>query len=406
MMTSQSQPLPQTHFELDSFTTAATIAPLTSTTRTESLFNIGTVTAPGSVPSYIPRPPDSPNFLFGGDINITDNAAESKERRLLELRLQHNYIDQIAQPFFLAQGAEVKAAWMREVPQLAIQYENVLYAMLAISATHLLRSDADNPILHAARQHYLVMSLSEHGKAIDRLDDNDRSVDAACFASLLILINSFAMLHERDHNTTSIIPSYLPPMSWFEMGRGAFTVICYMLDRERSRAKADPAASNQSFASTPAARVIVAPPVFWDDPTLYQEPNRRAFDSILTQSIHPSGDGDWDAPTQETYEKTLSYIGAIYISIQNGEPTFAVCRRIQCFPMWIPGQFIEFVREQRPRALVMLAHLFAMVVQVRAAVWWIGETGQKEIRAIQRVLPERWQQLMIWPMLILSESEL
>lgn len=403
MATTRPQVPPQPLYEFDSFPTAGAMNSLTSTTRAE-FFSLTHATSLGSVPSYVPRQPDSPN-LFGGDMSITDTAAESRERRLLELRLQHNYIDQVAEQFYFTQGGEVKSAWLREVPKLALQYENVLYTMLAISATNLLRSDPENPILHAARQHYLVMSLSEHGRAIDRLTDNDQSVDAACFASLLILINSFAMLHERDHNTTSIVPSYFPPMSWFEMGRGAFTITSYMLDRERTRAQADPGASTQSIASSPAARVIVAPPVFWEDPTLFQEPNRRAFQGILTQSIHPSGDGEWDALTQETYEKTLSYIGAIHIAIQSSEPPFSICRRIQYFPMWIPGQFIEFVRELRPRALVMLAHFFAMVVQIRTAVWWIGDTGQKEIRAIQRVLPERWQHLMIWPMMVLHESE-
>ena len=65
--------------------------------------------------------------------------------------------------------------------------------------------------------------------------------------------------------------------------------------------------------------------------------------------------------------------------------------------MFIPPLFIEFVSEQRPRSLVVLAHFFATVAQVRS-VWWIGKSGEREIRAIHQALPEEWRGQMIWPL--------
>jgi hypothetical protein len=313
--------------------------------------------------------------MFAGD-PASGEIPETKERRLLELRLMSNYIERLAQPFKLPQSAEVTSAWQRDVPKLALDYENVLYGVLSLSATNLLRDDPTDPVLLAARQNYLVLALRTQRRAVESLNEQD--VDAATFTSLLILINSFAMLHERTYDP------YTPAMSWLEMGKGAGSIIQFLLH------------ANQNSYATRVKTVIQASPYIWDNPTITDEANRREFAGVLSQSI-PSND-IWDDETCEAYETTLSYIGSIHKSLQSGEPTYAICRRIICFPMYIPPRFIEFVQEQRPRALVVLAHFFAVVSRVPLPVWWIGDAGPKEIRAIQGVLPPEWHGQMIWPL--------
>jgi hypothetical protein len=94
----------------------------------------------------------------------------------------HNYLAQVAQPFSLPQGHDVISAWSDDVPRLALEYENLLYAVLAVSATHLLRSHPNDPILLTARASYMVLALGAQSKAIENLSGNN--VDAACFTSL------------------------------------------------------------------------------------------------------------------------------------------------------------------------------------------------------------------------------
>lgn len=73
------------------------------------------------------------------------------------------------------------------------------------------------------------------------------------------------------------------------------------------------------------------------------------------------------------------------------------------FPFTVPGGFIEDVREERPLALIILAHFFAVISNTEA-LQYLGNTGddvtvsRREVVAIRRSLQERWDQLMIWPM--------
>jgi hypothetical protein len=134
---------------------------------------------------------------------------ESRERRLLELRLLHNYLDRVAQPFALPQSSGVTSAWLEDVPILALEHDNLLYSMFSFSATNLLRFDPRNAKLLAAREHYQVLALGAQSRALESL--SKRATDAACFSSLLILLNSFAVLHERTYSPN--VP-YSGPRQW------------------------------------------------------------------------------------------------------------------------------------------------------------------------------------------------
>ena len=97
-------------------------------------------------------------------------------------------------------------------------------------------------------------------------------------------------------------------------------------------------------------------------------------------------------------------MGSIQSAIDRGEPVYAIYRRVQSFPLLAPQRFIDFLGEQRPRALVIIAHFFATVGQL-PPVWWIGEgvggresTIQREIKAIQKVVPSEWASQLVWPL--------
>jgi len=87
----------------------------------------------------------------------------------------------------------------------------------------------------------------------------------------------------------------------------------------------------------------------------------------------------------------------VKIAIEEGEHVMAIYRRIMTFALLIPNTFREMVAEQRPRALVVMAHYFALGAKVDY-VWWIGKTVQREILGIQKVLPAEWQSQMRWPL--------
>ena len=350
-----------------------------STPRSNSEKDADTKTSAISTP--VSNETSSDLGLANIDLTNAPDIPESKSRRLLELRLLHNYLANLSQPFHGSQSEDVKAIWSVHVPQLAMKHENLLYTIFAGSALHLLRSSPNDSELSAARQSYLGMALREQRNAVSKL--NSENADALCFSSVMILIDTFATLHGR------VLEPYSPPMEWLEMGRGAGAVFSIVL---------------KSVPDNKTAKIMVlvnASPSFDTGDELHAEENRKSFIGLLNQNLQASQDPTeiLDVETREVYADTLSIIGSIERAVNNNEPIFGVARRLLTFVFFISKRFVEFVEQRRPRALVILAHYFAFAAQYKS-VWWIGDSAEREIRAIQTVLPREWQEYMHWPLSI------
>ena len=302
---------------------------------------------------------------------------ESKERRVIELRLMHHWIIHVSHPFGMTSPPSWKELWNGEVPQIALDHENLLYALFAMSATHLLGSYPNDDHLARARQDYWVWALSKQRAAVTNL--NDANIDAASFAALLITMNALAMLQERS------LEPYKPPMEWLEVGRGAFSVL--------------PAIENVAADSKLKILIETTAPIWQSDKTL-NLCHQTEFGAVLARDIVSSD--TWDAETCESYELTLSYIASFRRAIQAGDAVDISLRWICMFPFMVPRQFVDFVNERRPRALVMLSYFFALVARTDALKYLgnIGEasTPKREICAIRENIPQQWQPLMAWPL--------
>ncbi|KJK86263.1 hypothetical protein H633G_09884 [Metarhizium anisopliae BRIP 53284] len=59
-------------------------------------------------------------------------------------------------------------------------------------------------------------------------------------------------------------------------------------------------------------------------------------------------------------------------------PPGSVARRLVVFPLLVDARFVDMVDEKRPRALVVMAHYFALLAMLRG-FWWVGDAGPREI---------------------------
>ncbi|KAE9380390.1 hypothetical protein N431DRAFT_432668 [Stipitochalara longipes BDJ] len=311
------------------------------------------------------------------DSNLLE-IAESRSRRLLELRLMQNYVDKTCKTFAACHHDDVLHAWSSKVPSLALQHDNLLYQVLAMSALHLLSSSPNDSELVLARQTYRSLALQEHRRAISKL--NMKNADAVCCAASLVYVDAFSSMQARP------IEPYSPPMEWLQLARGAGSLYHVGIT----------ALHEAKVYKTTVINAITSHPSYFDDPgALFKEANRQELLVLLTQDIPGE---PWDQETRQAYEKTLSYIGWVQSAIKKGEHRLGVCRKMMSFSVLAPKKFVEFIGEMRPRALVILAYWFALGAQL-TDLWWIGETVQREIQAIQRVVPPEWQLLMRDPLL-------
>ncbi|KAH8883373.1 c6 zinc finger domain-containing protein [Thozetella sp. PMI_491] len=309
---------------------------------------------------------------------------ETRERRMMEHRLMQHYIFTMGRPTSVSPSENWSELFSRHIPSLALQYDNLFYSLLTMSATNLLRTEPNNNELFKARQTYLIAAVRAQREMVGRL--NPTLADPVCLSSVLLLLHSFAVLSERS------LHPYTPPVEWLEMGKGVGQVMWLSLRAVPSEVEPRPHFTLIAANSYPK----------FEDRSYFDPSMRKDFENILTRGV-PSDD-DWDDhDTREAYEHALSYVGSIQRAITSGEPVYAVYRRIQTFAVLVPSKFIQLLAEQRPRALVILAHFFGTVAQVQG-VWWLGNEDEqrekmatREIRAICETLPAAWQGMMIWP---------
>ena len=331
-----------------------------------------------------PTQPAQPGSLSPNPASL---ASETKGRRRRELFLYHLYTIDVAptlpgayQPAYLKQ-------WTVDLPRLALDYEP-LHNMLVVISLHWMicadlhpEGDLFVDSLAAYRAKYLEAVLQEHRKALAHMDH--RNADTASFTSILLCVDAFASLRDRDQD---IIP-YRPPTEWLQMCKGVRSVVGDALEM----------AKNMSHSRLREMADTTVP--FWEPSLIYNEANRSKFSYLLVRR-------DVDKESNEendTYGMAVSYIGALLTAQEAGEQKAQIARRTIIFPMLVPQMFIESVAMRRPRALIIIAHFFALAT-ASSHVWWIGGSPAREVRYIYDYLGPEWHDMMQWPMQILTRT--
>lgn len=356
---------------------------------------------------------------------------ESKERRIWELRLLHNYMVNSAQAAASSraerphgpnprpsEGAtpqdssgEAAAAadeagpgdagaafgqgsflWGLEIPLLAFEDDAILYAMLASSALNMWTKSGDareRDELRMCQQKYLSMALREQRQAVGNLSRDN--ADTVCMSSLIILQNSFALVQ------TLPVRPWQPPLEWLRMGKGAGSVLTVArgyLGPPGGGGGGAGGAGGGGAGGDKTTRFLSSMPRM-DPDEMFTAANRAHLTWLLDNDRGASdavgGDHELqDKVTLGVYNRVLSYIGTVQKAIADREPLYAVCRRFIGFAVWMPEVYHDFLTQRRPRALVTLAHFFKLWIPYED-LWLIGKTGENQVRGIQETLPMQWR---------------
>lgn len=291
-----------------------------------------------------------------------------------ELRLLHNFSTGTINSLPGTHIPSLKDCWSIEVPKLAFSYQPLLCAIFAISALHVSKTDPVNSGSLGTREEYLERALREHRASVETL--NTENADAACFTSILFLVDAFASLQDRP------LYPYTPPIEWMQLARTSVSVFNMALEKieNRETAKIMP--------------IIGSSPSFANRNAIFSENNWKRFSYLLAGSLNE--DDVEFSDTIEAYKETITYIGFTQLAMENDEHPQMTCRRLMMFPILMPPKFIELVQALRPRALVILAYYFSLSIKL-SDIWWIGHTAHREVHAIQSLLPHEWKSIISWP---------
>ena len=217
----------------------------------------------------------------------------------MALRLLHNWMSRGLRAYRMAALSEWRKIWLIEIPELALEHDYLLYALLALSATQLSGTTPPEPGLEVARFKYWSIALSTQQSMISRNSAAD--VEPVTFAALLIALNAFAHLRDRD------IEPYVPPVDWLEVSKG-FWDVC-------------PPREDMTPGSSLRAITDITLPIWHtkEGPGPIHpmcEPLLETFDAADTFG------------EMSVYRETISLISSFREAVQNGEPGYRNVRRI------------------------------------------------------------------------------
>ncbi|KAM5349136.1 hypothetical protein ACJ41O_008959 [Fusarium nematophilum] len=264
--------------------------------------------------------------------------------------------------------------WVPILCKKAFGSDALLYTIYMISSLH---SGKRSPTDQAAAENcrtYLNMALREHHKDIAQMSPDN--VDDVCLTSSMLRVYGFVRLQERP------LHPYTPPIDWLRITGSSTSVFRRAWDLVKE--------SPQSVA----LNMIDTISDYLDD-NKDQELRQDLLHLMRREEPHELEE-TWDAEVEAAYGEALSYIGGIQKAMNKRDPAGSVGRRVVVFPMLVHRRFVDMVEEQRPRALVILAHYFALLAMLRG-FWWIGDAGRREVRAIADVVPNEWGGLLSWP---------
>jgi hypothetical protein len=323
-------------------------------------------------PLEIPRPDTIPvpSFLPEGDVVL--DLPESRERRMWELRLMHNFTDMLARQRVTATQPRPSFLYTQQMVSAGFESDGALYAVFSHSALNMWTLETDPAVrnrLDELRQTYLALALREQQASI--ADLNIETADSVCMTSLALLGQLFAQVQ--------LVPTepWEPPLEWMRIGKGTgavFEVTKIFLEK---------------LPDSRWQRFVSAIPNFDTDQIFTPEHNGHLLWLIET----PEGCEDRELENKvakNVYKRILGYVGWVQKAVERGESDYAIMRRMGALTIWISDLFAEYAAQRRPRAMVILAWFFANGIGIDH-MWNLNGAAKRQVVGIYRALPEEWR---------------
>jgi hypothetical protein len=300
----------------------------------------------------------------------------------MDLRLLHHYFSSTCHTFAAIQDQSVFDTWSIYASAMAFDHNYLLQGILAVSALHLSYLHPSQKEYSHAHPVYLNAAAQEHRKAVANL--GRQNADAVCLTAILISYQAFALLQGED------LAEYTPPIQWLQTSHAIKSII-----RETRRWIDE---NSRTYA------LIYSIPQLFDLSSLLHVPNSTVLPAVLTWS--PEGDDEL-IPSEDAlvYQQLTSLLGTIAAAIDEKELPSMISRRFMSLGAIMPDRFMHLLSQHDPRALVILAHFFAMTKQVDD-LWWFRGVARREVLGIRSILPANWYPLMEWPLRVLEGNEI
>ncbi|KAL2073311.1 hypothetical protein VTL71DRAFT_10635 [Oculimacula yallundae] len=314
------------------------------------------------------------------------NTLNRHAARAMELRLFHHYSISTCHTMPLVEEDAGREMWFVTVPAAAFEHPFVYTAVLAIAALHLLGDNPNDVCLQTATYQYMDESLSGYRNALVNIN----SENAAPIFTAALLLSMNARLRHISHGSNAL--PYTLPLHYLHLQLGIRQVyfetdefirgssVRRYVDLRRDLKPKIPLDSAGMFSTGVNSRGFQFPP----DPFL------SSWESL---SVVPE--------RTSIYATTLAYLSGLKDGIGFDEEMRWIQRRLGWLTIGLPREFIGFLEEGDPLAIVILARFYALLKYIDEP-WWMKGTPEFEVRGMAGLVGDDWAWAMEWPLEVLE----
>ena len=324
-----------------------------------------------------------PQYRTGTETSAVYNPL-TEIRSELELQLLHAYLTTTAP--CMASDDESRSLFADTVPSLAFESDALLWTMYSLTALHQSRA----PIVVAGCVDSPAIAQEQHYQFYLHAATNQCRLELKPLPSCVcLIITHFMCLMPLAKLSGRCMQPYKPPIEWMTEARN--------LEWLTKRYLAD----DDQFVEI--TELLYKTGIAWPKALRPGLNSAEKMQHLLPQVGNGEGHDGADSAIYRAYESALGLISSAFESLQRRtEAPDTICRRLVMFPLLVDEQFVVLVDEARPRALVIMAHYFALLIMVEGH-WYIGNTARWEVRAIGEHLSSdgldsNWSALLEFPL--------
>ena len=228
---------------------------------------------------------------------------------------------------------------------------------------------------------YFHKAVEGHRRALTNL--TEETIEQVFMTSVLVSFYALFTLNESENEKHTPCGSKLEnTLQWLQLAKGSRMIGGKWYEMVGSSWRIQ-------------SGIFYGQPDLTDSCDLFDPRHCKPFEALLVWS--PDGEG-MTAEDRSVCQQVLSYVSLIYSGIVNAvDDPLTTSRRFVAMPSRCPPEFVALVERRAPRAMVILAHFFAMM-RMLDIPWYYG-IAECQIPAILDELPfeNGWRDLMRWP---------
>ena len=254
------------------------------------------------------------------------------------------------------------------LPELAFDNEFLLNAMLGIASLHRQRLLPDPGNTQKQTDLYRFKALNSFRQAVTSVGPDSPNYEAALVMAVLIVVLCSQNYSSNENGELVIV-------RWIVLYRGLYHII--ML---------------RTFPGISTTSVF---PLFRRQLTeLKTNPVVPTILLNMLATIHPL---DPDYPEVPYFCSILDSLGMLYASLHEDGVGVNLGVRVVTWPSHGSDPFAKCAKENRPRALVILAYYLIFIKLVKR-LWWVEGVADREIKIIADIVGPKYSSYMKVPL--------